>query len=122
MIRSVYFPHTSVIGPVLLTHFGISGPATFSYSSQIPYTDISSHKPHHIHIIPFADHNDQYWLSWLNEKAASEPKKQLSTILHYHFTKRRVDAFLNAHKIDGETMISNLSRDIRKHLAQLLGR
>jgi predicted Rossmann fold flavoprotein len=108
-------------GPVLLTHFGISWPATFTYSSQIPYIPISSHEPHTVLLTPFAERPMQRRQDWFNTKAHEDSKKQLSTILWYEFTKRRVDAFLSHYALDGTKMICNVSRDERKHLAKLLG-
>lgn len=111
----------SVSGPILCTHFGISWPVTFTYSSHIPYVPISSHEPHTVHLVPFADRNEQSWGQRLDEKANIEPKKQLSTVLWYEFTKRRVELFLQEFKIDWTIMISNVSRDQRKYIAKLLG-
>lgn len=112
----------SVVWPILCTHFGISGPATFSYSSQIPYTPISSQQTHQVYLAPFADRNEQWWIQRLDEKANIEAKKQLSTVLWYEFTKRRVELFLQEFSIDGTTMISNISREQRKQIAKLLGK
>lgn len=110
-----------IAGPLLLTHFGISWPVTFTYSSHIPYIPVSSHEPHTILRTPFADRTMQRWQQRLDSKAQEDSKKQLSTILWYEFTKRRVDSFLHNYAIDGAIMISNVSRDQRKHIAKLLG-
>jgi predicted flavoprotein YhiN len=110
----------SVVWPMLCTHFWISWPNTFTYSSHIPYIPISSHEKHVVQFVPFADRNEQWWLQRLDEKANLEAKKQLSTILGYEFTKRFVDLFLNEFNIDGATMISNVSREQRKIIAKLL--
>jgi len=107
--------------PILFTHFGISGPLTFAYSSTIPHIEISSENPHTVHIIPFADRNVERRISRFNAKANEESKKQLSTILGQEFTKRRIDAFLEAFHISGTTMMSNISREERKTLSKLLG-
>lgn len=109
-----------VTWPLLMTHFGISWPVTFSYSSHIPYVDISHKKPHQIKIVPFADMNMQYWLEWLDNQGKNEPKKQLSTILHFIFTKRFVELFLEEYSINGTFMMSNVSREVRKKIASLL--
>ncbi len=114
-------PKVESQGPVLLTHFGISWPATFTYSSQIPYIPISSHEPHTVLLAPFTDRNMERWQKRLDTKAEEDRKKQLNTVLAYEFTKRRVDAFLNHYQIDGLKMVSNISREERKHIAKLLG-
>lgn len=111
----------SVVWPILLTHFWISWPVTFTYSSHIPYIPISSHETHKVNLVPFADRNEHWWGQRLDEKANIEAKKQLSTVLWYEFTKRWVELFLWEFKIDWTTMISNISRDQRKLIAKLLG-
>lgn len=114
-------PWISVSWPILCTHFWISWPVTFTYSSHIPYVPISSHETHTVNLVPFADRNEHWWGQWLDEKATIEAKKQLSTILGYEFTKRWVELFLWEFKIDWTTMISNIPRDQRKQIAKLLG-
>lgn len=111
----------SVSWPILCTHFWISWPVTFTYSSQIPYIPISSHQKHIVNLVPFTERNEHFWGQRLDDKASLEAKKQLSTVLGYEFTKRWVELFLSEFKIDWTTMISNISRDQRKHIAKLLG-
>lgn len=114
-------PWISVSWPILCTHFWISWPVTFTYSSHIPYVPISSHETHTVNLVPFADRNEHWWGQRLDEKATIEAKKKLSTILWYEFTKRWVELFLWEFHIDGTTMISNISREQRKQIAKLLG-
>lgn len=130
-----------VVGPVLCTHFGISWPATFSYSSQIPYTPISATQPHTMYVMPYADRSVQRWTNWLENYIKTEPKRHVGTVLGYEFTKRWVDKFLEMvetgrkdwwnqkesieTKVHSQfslwnTMLSNLSREQKKRITTLL--
>jgi len=62
----------------------------------------------------------QHWIEWLDKQAILEPKKQLSTVLHYVFTKRFIELFIHEYTIDGTCMMSNVSREVRKKIAVLL--
>jgi predicted flavoprotein YhiN len=42
-------------GPILLTHFGISGPATFVVASYTAFEEITPEQPLKMHIQPLAD-------------------------------------------------------------------
>ncbi len=107
--------------PILLTHFGISWPATFSYSSQIPLIPISVSQPHTVLCRPYADRNYEWRLHNINETTAQHPKKQLLTLLSHHFPTRRCEAFCNAHDIDTTRYLGNLTREQKQSLANLLG-
>lgn len=107
--------------PILLTHFGISWPVTFSYSSQIPLIPISASQPHTVLCRPYADRNYEWRLHHINETTAQHPKKQLLTLLSHHFPTRRCDAFCNAHDIDQTRYLGNLTREQKQSLANLLG-
>ncbi len=111
----------SVTWPILLTHFGISWPVTFSYSSQIPLIPISATKSHEVFCRPYADRNYEWRFNHINETISQNPKKQLITFLSHHFPTRRCESFCKAHDIDTTRYLSNLTREQKQHLANLLG-
>lgn len=115
------FQNLTAQWPMLLTHFGISWPATFSYSSQIPLIPISVSQPHTVLCRPYADRNYEWRLHHINETTAQHPKKQLLTLLSHHFPIRRCDTFCKAHDIDQTRYLGNLTREQKQSLANLLG-
>jgi predicted Rossmann fold flavoprotein len=110
-----------VSGPLLFTHFGISWPVTFSYSSQIPHIAISQSKPHTVLVQPFEDRNEQWRNERLTKQALEQSKKQLATILHQEFSDRWLQAFLLQYNFQWATSIGNFPREEKKALAKLLG-
>ena len=107
--------------PLLCTHFGISWPVTFSYSSHIPYITINEQQHHIVLFQPFADRNEEWWNNWLTKNALEQSKKQLHTILHEEFTDRRIESFLDHHNFQWSISIGNFPREDKKALAKLLG-
>ncbi len=114
------YQKVAVTGPLLFTHFGVSGPVTFSLSSQLAYETISPQHPLVIHLIPDAQKSFEDWEAFFIEAFAQQPKKQVSTLLHDHFPKRVVDAFLSLAKIDATKPTGQLSKDERKALSHVL--
>lgn len=111
---------TEVSGPLLFTHFGISGPVTFSFSSQIPYEPVSPQSPFTVQLIPDADKSYEDWEKILLDAAAKQSKKNVSTVLYEFFPKRFVSALLDVAKIKPDKQMSALSKDERKSLSHFL--
>lgn len=107
--------------PVLLTHFGLSWPATFVLASQSAFETISQDHPLSIHFQPdattSADDRDQLLL----DAVADHPRKTIFTILSQHFPKRFAEAVIHQTWIDMQTPIGTLTRDQRLNLSSLLG-
>lgn len=121
--------------PILFTHFGLSGPATFALSTHLPYIQISKNTPQTIYCKPFADRWYEWWIHFFTAKTQEEPRRHLDTILEEYFPKRRVENFLMHHfshennnnspkesnKATSAIQLANLSNEQKKHLAHLLG-
>lgn len=120
-VMSASWESAGVYGPLLLTHFGISWPATFAYSAQVPLIPISEKQPHAILIRPYADRNRERWTQEITQTTLNHPKKQLLTLLCLHFPTRRCEAFCHAHNIDSTLYLGNITREQKQHLASLLG-
>jgi predicted Rossmann fold flavoprotein len=106
-------------GPVLLTHFGISGPATFIFAA---YTAFEIVDKEHV-IIPFlqplADMDTLIWNKFLQDASVRSPKKQLSTILaESPLSKRFAAAFVQCYSKD--IPIGQVPKQERQDLASLL--
>jgi predicted flavoprotein YhiN len=110
-LSGLSFPHATIhrsgengqkqshTGPMLLTHFGVTGPAIFAFAAHIPYTTIDAEHPFDIYIQPFADRDVQWRLMWLQQMSIEHPKKQIKTILQTQFADRLVDVYLSTYSI-----------------------
>src|SRR5690606_1054212 len=76
------YKKTAVTGPLLFTHFGISGPVVFSLSSHIPYETISPKSPLKILLIPRAGRTFEDWEELFLNAISEQGKKQVKTLLH----------------------------------------
>ena len=106
-------------GPVLLTHFGISGPATFVFAAYTAFERVD--KEHGIIPLlqPFKDMDMVVWNAFLQDAAVRSPKKQLSTMLaESHLPKRFAAAFVQRYSKD--IPMGQISKDERKKIAGLL--
>lgn len=112
---------TEVIWPALLTHFGISWPAVFAFSSHTSFEPINKEIPLHIRFAPFAEINQEKWTTMLTKYAHTQPKKQLDTILNYHFPDRFVQGLLQHIGIIHTRNIADLTREEKATIAQTLG-
>lgn len=104
----------SVDGPVLLTHFGISGPNVFALSALVAFEKISPDHPLDVVLIPEAETTMQMWLDRLQEAAISQPKKELINILKVYFPQRMVQALLHVMGVSGTTYMASLTKDDKK--------
>lgn len=127
----ISFPHarldivgqapTKQSGPVLLTHFGISGPHSFVLASHTAFLEISPQLPLQVLLIPDREINYEQWNKLLVQASTETPKKKLASILAVHFPKRFVEQFLWTLEQLWEKTLSELNKLERKQLAQLLG-
>ncbi len=132
-LSGLSFPHATIhwlwekwqpqsqIGPILLTHFGITWPAIFAFAAHIPYVVIDENNIFDIYIQPFADRDVQWRQWWLQDMSLEYPKKQIKTLLQTQFSDRFVDAYLSTYEIDPTIWMTNLSKDHRKTIASSLG-
>ena len=107
-------------GPVLLTHFGISGPATFIFAAYTAFEQVDSIENSLIPLLqPIADMDIPAWTKFLQDASVRSPKKQLSTILSESpLTKRFAAAFVQRYFTD--TTIGEVSKQEREKIAGLL--
>lgn len=109
-----------VDGPMLLTHFGISGPNVFALSALLAFEKISSDSPIVVVLYPEADTSYDQWLTRLNEAVHHSPKKEIRTVLKQRFPERLAVAILAQCTITSDTWMVSTSKDMKKQLAQFL--
>ena len=106
---------------LLLTHFGLSGPLAFMYSSQVAWDAIDKQNPKTIHLSPLADMWLPEWGSFLKLEFANHPKKLISSTLAEKLPRRFVDEFIWAYFSSiREVFAASISKKDREYIAELL--
>lgn len=108
-----------VDGPFLFTHFGISGPVTFSLSSHLAHETISIDSPLQIEFIPDSAKDFDDWEEILNQSSEYNAKKLVKTKLKEFFPQRFVEIILKISKI-GDMKVVDLTKAQRQSLSGLL--
>jgi predicted flavoprotein YhiN len=104
--------------PLLLTHFGISGPLTFQLSSHLAWEEI---KGKEVLFSPIAEMDYLSWNTFLKEQFGQHPKKLITTILTEKLPRRFAEAFVNENFSQlRETFAASISREDREKIAKLL--
>jgi predicted Rossmann fold flavoprotein len=112
--------NVSVAGPLLFTHFGISGPVVFSLSSHIPYHDMSEATPLRIEVLIDATMNFEKWNQRLLEACQQQSKKQLKSLLSQWLPQRLATQIFELAGVAPEQKAAECSKDQRKALAHML--
>lgn len=108
--------------PILLTHFGISGPLAFMYSSRVAWDDIDKNIPKMIHLSPLDSMGYEDWESFLKWEFVKHPKKLITSILSERLPRRFVDAFVTEFFSQiSDTFVASISRTDRERISDLLG-
>lgn len=111
----------SLSGPILLTHFWLSGPLAFMYSSGIAWDKLDKNTPKTIHLSPITDMGMDMWDEFLKKEFSLHPKKTIITILSEKLARRFVEGFVSeffSHISD--TYVSSVSKTDRLRIAELL--
>ena len=108
--------------PILLTHFWLSGPLAFMYSSQIAWDMIDGNHPRTIQLSPIADIWVAEWDSFLKLEFGNHPKKLITNILTEHLPRRFAELFVREYCPHIETTYPvSIARVDREKIARLLG-
>lgn len=107
---------------VLLTHFGLSGPAVFAFSSHIPYEQVTKEQPYSIFFQPEASRGVPERTEQLTQRAIATPKKELGNLLRQWSVRKFVETILVQYGFDPHMHIGNISKQQRAQLATLLGK
>ncbi len=108
-------------GSLLLTHFGLSGPLAFMYSSQVAWETIDINHSKTIQISPRADMWVLEWDTFLKLEFASHPKKFITNILTDHLPRRFIEWLIREYCPNIETTYPvSIARIDREKIARLL--
>ncbi len=108
-----------ITGPVVWTHFGLSGPAAmnasrFWHRAKIEDRDIRMTANFTIH--QTFDQLDET----LQSTTTDRPKARVTTIVHQWLPQRMADAICNSVNIPNDLEMGNLTRDARRKLTHAL--
>lgn len=109
-------------GPLLLTHFGLSGPLAFMVSSGMAWEKLGSNNPKIVQISPIASMGYPEWELFLKWEFVKHPKKLLINILSDLLPRRFVEWFIQefiSHIAD--TFPVSISKTDRENISKLLG-
>jgi predicted Rossmann fold flavoprotein len=107
--------------PILLTHFGLSGPLAFMLSSRLAWEEISPTSGTHITLAPRADIDTDMWDIFFRESFALHPKKLITSILSEKLTRRFAESIIDTYFAHiRETFVGSIGKWDRLGLAKLL--
>lgn len=104
-----------ISGPMIFTHFGISGPLVFELSAHLSFEDIKNKT---IHLIP-SEKNFETWEKIFQNFIEKNWNQTIENILNQYFPKRFVFEFLNSLDMI-DKRLSNLSKTSRQKITKLL--
>ncbi len=110
----------SVDGPMIFTHFGISGPSVFALSSNIAFETISKKNPISVSLIPLAHRTYEDWDRYIQHAIHQNGLQHMLTVVSNDMPKRLAQAILEIASIPLDKKCAVLSKEERKKLAKLL--
>ncbi len=109
----------NIEGPFLFTHFGISGPLTFSLSSYIAFENISKDSPFDIKMSPEKKQFEEIEKTLIDE-IQKNGNKLFTNILHKFYPERFCKELLNLANINTSKKSSEISKEERKKVSKFL--
>lgn len=106
-------------GPILITHFGISGPLAFIVAAQSAFQEVSATHPVNIRLQPLSEMNSDQWNDYLLQQSLAS-KKECMTILSNKLPKRFSEALLKHLEIPSNKSVSQLTKKERVQLSNYL--
>lgn len=110
----------SIGGPLLFTHFGISGPLVFVLSAHAAHCSLSSSQPLSIKIQLYQDKDFDYWNNFLLESIKNSPNKLIRTILWQELPVKFINMLCTQNTKILDKKWSDLGKNDRKWLCHLL--
>jgi predicted flavoprotein YhiN len=78
-------------GPLLLTHFGITGPSPFTLSSHLAFAPIDRANPLSVALIPVAGMSVIDWDKYITDAAQAQSARTIGSILGQVLPKRFIE-------------------------------
>lgn len=109
-------------GPLLLTHFWLSGPLAFMTSSWFAWDTIDKQHPKIIQFSPISAMWVVEWESFLKEQFMNHPKKLITSILTEHLPRRFAEGFIHEYFAHIETTFPvSIGKIDREKISKFLG-
>ncbi len=109
-----------VIGPLLCTHFGISGPVVFALSAHLAFVEISKQVPKKIKLNPLANYNFDDYEKTLVALISNNGAKLILNTLSELLPKSFVDELLIMANIPKDKKSAEVSKKERNKICDLL--
>lgn len=107
-------------GPMVFTHFGLSGPMVFAFSAHTAFETISPQQPLSARLILVAEKNQIYWEEKFTQNPNRPGTKLIINILKEELPARLASQLLTIAKIPQDRIIARLSKHERLSLIKLL--
>jgi len=120
LITSTNKEKLSASGPFLFTHFGISGPVTFAFSSKTAFNKVDKNNPLKINLIPNVEYEFNSLDRLLQTLIAENGAKQIITIISELTTRRLAEEILKIAKINKEKKSAEVKKEERNEISHLL--
>lgn len=111
---------TRITGPMVFTHFGVSGPAVFALSSHIAFAPIAKTAPFVVSLLPIAGRTFQDWDQLMQKAIEENGVRQVLTVLAQELPKRLAQSILQIAGIPHDKKLAVLTKEERRHLVHLL--
>lgn len=109
-----------VVGPMLFTHFGISGPTTFALAAEVAFEVINSQTPLEVAFIPLAQSDFADWSSRIQQGASTAGAKLLVNSLAEVLPRKFAATCLELTGVPAERKAAELTKAERNKLCHLL--
>lgn len=128
-LSGISFPNARIVikdgrkfdGPLLLTHFGITGPMVFAFSAFIPFQKVSKEEPLEIKWIPDSKMNYDQRMEVLQNGVKEFSQKQINTFLKQYFPQRFVDLIIENYGLPPLQVMGKYTKEMFKIIAQTFG-
>lgn len=111
---------TTSEGNFLFTHFGITGPCTFTLSAQTAFEQIDEKIPLEISFTPIKEMGYESWNEYLLEGANNHSKKKVKNYISAKLPTRLTEELIKLSNIDLEITLGALKKEMRKNLCHIL--
>ncbi len=118
-IRTAGQKPSRITGPVVWTHFGLSGPAAMN-ASRFHHRARIENKHQHMSANFCIDQSFEQVDATIQSAAANRPKARVTTIIHQWLPQRIADAICKHANIPTDMESGRLTRDARRNLAHAL--
>lgn len=109
-----------VKGPIIFTHFGISGPAIFAMAAHVAFEKITHQNPLILQVTPHSTDHYDIWNARLQKASTKTGFKPMMNVLGEFLPNRFVLKILELTIVSPYKKVAELTKEQRKEIAHLL--